>query len=94
VPTVHKIAQSQITFMNNGVNNFSEVTTVSFITNALCICATVHSAHAIRKSLHVAVCNRKWEKVLCIEWFPGGKAAGREADHSPPLSAKIKKMWV
>jgi hypothetical protein len=22
--------------------------------------------------------------------FPGGKAAGREADHSPPSSAKVK----
>jgi hypothetical protein len=23
--------------------------------------------------------------------FPGGEAAGREADHSPPISAKVKK---
>jgi hypothetical protein len=26
--------------------------------------------------------------------FPGGKAAGREADHSPPASAEVKKMWI
>jgi hypothetical protein len=25
--------------------------------------------------------------------FPWGKAAGREADRSPPTSAKVKKMW-
>jgi hypothetical protein len=25
--------------------------------------------------------------------FPGGKAAGREADHSPPSSAEVKE-WV
>jgi hypothetical protein len=27
-------------------------------------------------------------------YFPGGKAAGREADHSPPNSAEVKKMWI
>jgi hypothetical protein len=26
--------------------------------------------------------------------FPGIKAAGREADHSPPTSAEDKKMWI
>jgi hypothetical protein len=25
--------------------------------------------------------------------FPGGKAAGREADHSPPCSAEVKNAW-
>jgi hypothetical protein len=25
--------------------------------------------------------------------FPGGKAAGREADHSPPSSAQVKDAW-
>jgi len=25
--------------------------------------------------------------------FPGGKAAGREADHLPPSSAKFKNAW-
>jgi len=25
--------------------------------------------------------------------FPGGKAAGREANHSTPSSAKVKNMW-
>jgi hypothetical protein len=29
-----------------------------------------------------------------IQWIPGGKAARREADHSPPTSAKVKKMWI
>jgi hypothetical protein len=24
----------------------------------------------------------------------GGKAAEHEADHSPPASAEIKKMWI
>jgi hypothetical protein len=26
--------------------------------------------------------------------FLGGKAARREADHSPPASADVKKMWI
>jgi hypothetical protein len=26
--------------------------------------------------------------------YTGGKAAGREAEHSPPASAEIKKMWI
>jgi hypothetical protein len=26
--------------------------------------------------------------------FPGGKRPGREADHSPPASAEVKKMWI
>jgi hypothetical protein len=26
--------------------------------------------------------------------FPRGKAAGCEADHSPPASAKVMKMWI
>jgi hypothetical protein len=26
--------------------------------------------------------------------FPGAKRPGREADHSPPTSAEVKKMWI
>jgi hypothetical protein len=26
--------------------------------------------------------------------FLGGKAAGGEADHSPPASAEVKKIWI
>jgi hypothetical protein len=26
--------------------------------------------------------------------FPGGKEAGREADHSPQTTAEGKKMWI
>jgi hypothetical protein len=26
--------------------------------------------------------------------FPGVKWQGREADHSPPTSAEVKKMWI
>jgi hypothetical protein len=26
--------------------------------------------------------------------FPGVKRPGREADHSPPSSAEVKKMWT
>jgi hypothetical protein len=26
--------------------------------------------------------------------FPGVKRKGREADHSPPASAEVKKMWI
>jgi hypothetical protein len=26
--------------------------------------------------------------------FPGLKRQGREADHSPPTSAEVKKMWI
>jgi hypothetical protein len=34
-----------------------------------------------------------------IEWVPGAlspgvKRQGREADHSPPTSAEVKKMWI
>jgi hypothetical protein len=34
-----------------------------------------------------------------IQWVPGAlssgvKRGGREADHSPPSSAKAKKMWI
>jgi hypothetical protein len=34
-----------------------------------------------------------------IQWVPGArspgvKRQGREADHSPPASAEIKKMWI
>jgi hypothetical protein len=29
-----------------------------------------------------------------IQWVPGVKRPRREADHSPPTSAKIKKMWI
>jgi hypothetical protein len=26
--------------------------------------------------------------------FTGGKAVGREADHSPPANAEVKKIWI
>jgi hypothetical protein len=26
--------------------------------------------------------------------FPGVKRQGREADHSPPTSAEVRKMWI
>jgi hypothetical protein len=34
-----------------------------------------------------------------IQWAPGGffpgvKLPGRKADHSPPASAEVKKMWI
>jgi hypothetical protein len=34
-----------------------------------------------------------------IQWVPGAlspgvKQPGREADHSPPASAAVKKMWI
>jgi hypothetical protein len=34
-----------------------------------------------------------------IQWLPGAlslgvKRQGREADHSPPASADVKKMWI
>jgi hypothetical protein len=34
-----------------------------------------------------------------IQWVPGARSPGvkrqrREADHSPPASAKAKKMWI
>jgi hypothetical protein len=29
-----------------------------------------------------------------IRWVPGVKRPGREVDHSPPTSAKVKKMWI
>jgi hypothetical protein len=29
-----------------------------------------------------------------IQWGPGVKLQGREADHSPPTSAVIKKAWI
>jgi hypothetical protein len=27
-------------------------------------------------------------------FFAGGKRPGREADHSPPTSARVKDMWI
>jgi hypothetical protein len=34
-----------------------------------------------------------------IQWVPGALSPGvkrqeREADHSPPISAEVKKMWI
>jgi hypothetical protein len=29
-----------------------------------------------------------------FQWVPGVKRHGREADHSPPTSAELKKMWI
>jgi hypothetical protein len=29
-----------------------------------------------------------------IQWEPGALSPGREADHSPPTSAEIKKSWA
>jgi hypothetical protein len=32
---------------------------------------------------------------MCIGvFFPGGKAQGHEADHSPPIIAEVKKTWL
>jgi hypothetical protein len=36
---------------------------------------------------------------LSIQWvlgpfYPGIKKPGREADHSPPTSAEVNKMWI
>jgi hypothetical protein len=28
------------------------------------------------------------------KWVPGVKRQGREADHSPPTSAEVKKVWI
>jgi hypothetical protein len=34
--------------------------------------------------------------IQSIPWAvsPGVKRSGREADHSPPVSAEVKKMWI
>jgi hypothetical protein len=29
-----------------------------------------------------------------IQWVPGVKRPGREADHLPPTSAEVKQTWV
>jgi hypothetical protein len=29
-----------------------------------------------------------------IQWVPGVKRPGREADHSSPATAEVKKMWI
>jgi hypothetical protein len=29
-----------------------------------------------------------------IQWIPGSVSPGCEADHSPPTSADVKKMWI
>jgi hypothetical protein len=29
-----------------------------------------------------------------IQWVPGVKRQGREADHSPPTSIEVKKMYI
>jgi hypothetical protein len=33
-------------------------------------------------------------KMGTVGTFPGLKRQGREADHSPPTSAEVKKMWI
>jgi hypothetical protein len=35
-----------------------------------------------------------YAQVLNIPLFPGVKQQGREADHSSPASAAVKKMWI
>jgi hypothetical protein len=34
-----------------------------------------------------------WGPPSILDSFPGGKAAGHEADHSPPCSAEVKNAW-
>jgi hypothetical protein len=29
-----------------------------------------------------------------MQWIPGVNRPGHEADHSPPASAEVKKMWI
>jgi hypothetical protein len=29
-----------------------------------------------------------------IQWVPGVKRQGREADHSPPVIAGVREMWI
>jgi hypothetical protein len=36
----------------------------------------------------------KKSNVMIITLSPGVKRAGREADHSPPTSNEVKKMWI
>jgi hypothetical protein len=36
---------------------------------------------------------------MCFQWVqralsPGVKRPGREVDHSPTISAEVKKMWI
>jgi hypothetical protein len=43
--------------------------------------------------------DRLWGPQPHIQWVseassPGVKWPGREADHSPPASAEVKKMWI
>jgi hypothetical protein len=33
-------------------------------------------------------------KMGTVGSFPGVKRQGREADHSPPTNAEVKKMWI
>jgi hypothetical protein len=40
-----------------------------------------------------------WTNKLPIEWMQGAvssvvKLPGREAEHSPPTSTEVKKMWI
>jgi hypothetical protein len=41
---------------------------------------------------------RRWEVSIKMNpneaAFPGVKRPGREADHLPPTSAEVKKMWI
>jgi hypothetical protein len=49
-----------------------------------------------------SLCHPEWLGVstqLLIQWVPGAVSLGvkrlrREADHLPPASAKVKKMWT
>jgi hypothetical protein len=49
--------------------------------------------------LHVLQTDSVAHPASYIQWVPGAlssgvKRSGREADHSPPTSAEIKKMWI
>jgi hypothetical protein len=53
------------------------------------------------KNVHLSMSSRPalWPTQPPIQWVPeahssGVKRPGHEADHSPPTSAEVKKMWV
>jgi hypothetical protein len=52
------------------------------------------------KNFHFSISSRPALESIqpLIKWvpglFPGVKRQGREADHSPPTNAEVKKMWI
>jgi hypothetical protein len=58
----------------------------------------ISSPGSVNNFLHVVQtgsgAHRASYPIGTVDSFPGIKRQGPEADHSPPASAEVKKMWI